>query len=99
MLSLIALILMILNLMSYLIIGAVILRWLIVFGVVNGYNSAVAAIMNMFDRLTDPLLNFIRRWIPSIEGLDISPAIALIGLWFLGSLIEEYTYPAAMGLR
>ncbi len=99
MLSVIALILMILDLMSYLIIGAVILRWLIVFGIVNGYNTVVSALMTMFDRLTDPLLNFIRRWIPTIEGLDISPAIALIGLWFISNLIEEYTYPAAMALR
>jgi YggT family protein len=99
MLSVIALILMILDLMSYLIIGSVILRWLIVFQVVNGYNFVVSGLMNMLDRLTDPLLNFIRRWTPPIGGVDISPAIALIGLWFLGNLIQEYAYPAAMALR
>jgi YggT family protein len=101
MLSLIALILMILNLMSYLIIGTVILSWLIAFGIVNGHSPIVSSFMNMLDRLTAPLLDLIRRWIPAIEGLDISPVIALIGLWFLGNLINEYAYPAAaaMALR
>jgi YggT family protein len=98
MLSFIALILMLLDLMSYLIIGAVILRWLIVFGIINVYSPAVNALMNALDRLTDPLLNFIRRWIPVLEGLDLSPVIALIGLWFIGNLIREYTSPVSMAL-
>ena len=43
-------------------------------------------------RLTEPLLRPIRRVIPSISGVDFSPVIALIGLWFLGRLIREYAF-------
>ena len=85
--------LVVLNLYIYVIIAAAILSWLVAFNVVNRYNDVVRAIWNLVTALTEPLLRPIRGMIPNFGGIDISPLILLLLIWFLEDVIERYIYP------
>ena len=90
--SLIELVLLLLRLYGWCIIAVAVMSWLLAFGVINAHSSVVRSVLELLYRLTEPLLRPIRRVIPSIAGVDFSPVIALIGLWFLGQLIREYAF-------
>jgi YggT family protein len=85
--------LVVLNLYIYVIIAAAILSWLVAFNVVNRHNDVVRAIWNFVTVLTEPLLRPIRGMIPNFGGIDISPVILLLLIWFLEDVIERYIYP------
>ena len=74
----------------WLLIAQAILSWLVAFGVVNRYNRAVATIGDFLWRVTEPLLRPIRRFLPDLGGIDISPVILILLLWFLRDLMFEY---------
>jgi YggT family protein len=84
------LILNLLNLYFYVILATVILSWLIGFNVINGANPYVRQISYALHRLTEPLLGPIRRFLPDLGGLDISPIILLLVLQFVQYLIIYY---------
>ena len=65
------------------IFAMVILSWLIGFNVINRHNQFVDMIWRMVNSLTEPVLRPIRRYIPSIGGMDLSPLILLFGVIFL----------------
>ncbi len=73
----------------WLLIASVVLSWLVAFGVVNTYNRFVRQIGEFLERITEPLLAPIRQVIPPIAGLDISPIILIIGLYFVRDLLVE----------
>ena len=85
--------LVVLQLYVYVIIASAILSWLVAFNVVNRYNDVVRSISNLVTALTEPLLRPIRDTIPSFGGIDISPVILLLLIFFLQRVIEEYIYP------
>jgi YggT family protein len=85
--------LLILQLYVYVVIASAILSWLVAFNVVNRYNEIVRSIGNVVTGLTEPLLRPIRNAIPSFGGIDISPVILLLLIFFLQRVIEEYMYP------
>ncbi len=85
--------LVVLQLYTYVIIAAVILSWLVAFNVVNRYNDVVRSIWNLVTALTEPLLRPIRAMVPNLGGIDISPFILLLLIFFLERVIEEYIYP------
>ncbi len=68
----------------------VVLTWLVQFNVVNTRNRFVYMVGNSLYRLTEPALRPIRRVIPHLGGLDISPVVLIIGLWFVRNLMFEY---------
>jgi YggT family protein len=74
----------------WLLIAQAVLSWLVAFGVVNRYNRAVATIGDFLWRVTEPLLRPIRRVLPDLGGLDISPVILILLLWFVRDLMFEY---------
>jgi YggT family protein len=76
-------VLIILNLYTYVIIAAVIASWLVGFGVINSYNQFARSVLRMLHALTEPVFGPIRRIIPPIGGLDLSPMIALLLIIFL----------------
>ena len=80
----------ILNLYSWLVIIAVILSWLVGFGVVNRSNQLVRMFYEASWRLTEPAFNYVRRYLPNLGGLDISPVIILLVIFFLRSFLREY---------
>ena len=69
-----------------------ILSWLLVFNVINRYNQFVATFSEISYRLTNPLLRPIRRIVPYIAGIDLSPMILILILYFLKNLLWEYSY-------
>ena len=77
------------SLVWWLILASVILSWLIAFNVINTGNPTVRQIARAVDSLTSPLLAPIRRFLPSIGGLDLSPIILLIALEFLRRFVVE----------
>jgi YggT family protein len=80
----------VLGLYWWVIIIYVIISWLIAFNVINTYNRFVYAIVGVFRKLVEPVLAPIQRIIPSFGGLDLSPIVLLLGLWFVRSLLAEY---------
>ena len=84
------LILELIELYTYVVVAAVIVSWLIAFGVLNTYNSFARSIVTFLDAATEPVFRQVRKIIPPIGGLDISPLIVLIGLQFLSYLISYY---------
>ena len=76
----------------YIIIASAIMSWLIAFNVINGYNQVVATIGNFLYAVTEPLLRPIRRFLPNLGGLDISPVILLLIIFFLQNVMIRYLY-------
>lgn len=77
----------ILDIYLFFIVIWVILGWLIAFGAVPTYNRFVAAIMDFLYRITEPALRRIRRFLPPIGGLDLSPIVLILGIYFLQILL------------
>ena len=79
----------VINIYFWIILAMVVMSWLVAFGIVNRSNPYVRQIGYALDRLTDPLLRPIRRILPDLGGIDISPIILLIGLQSLGILVDN----------
>ncbi|HEY7382099.1 MAG TPA: YggT family protein [Beijerinckiaceae bacterium] len=73
----------------YLLIASAILSWLVAFNVVNSRNDVVRAIWDFLYRVTEPALRPIRRFLPNLGGIDISPIILILLLLFVRNLIQE----------
>jgi YggT family protein len=80
----------IITIFIWLLIAQAILSWLVAFGIVNRYNRVVTTIGDFLWRVTEPLLRPIRRILPDLGGIDISPIILILVLWFLRDLMFEY---------
>ena len=85
--------LQILKLYSYIVIANVLISWLIAFNVLNTQNRFVYSILELTYRLTNPILNKIRRFIPNLGTLDISPIILLLLIWFIEMCMRLYVAP------
>jgi YggT family protein len=77
----------------YVVIAAVILSWLMAFGVMNPYNPYVRALHQALSAVTEPFLRPIRNAMPNLGAIDISPVILLIACFFLQGLIEQVIIP------
>jgi YggT family protein len=86
-------VMVVLNLYTWIIIAGAILSWLIAFGVVNIRNDFVRSIWNLFLALTEPFLRPIRNFLPSTGGIDISPIILLLAVMLIERIIIYYIYP------
>ena len=94
--ALLNLILRILDLYSYVIIAMAIMSWLLAFDVINFRNDFVRSIWTFLNAVTEPLLRPIRRILPNLGGIDVSPIILLLLLMFVQELIKEYAFRAVM---
>ncbi len=80
----------ILDIYTWIVIASVILSWLVAFNVINTHNRVVATIGETLYRLTEPVLGRIRRYVPAVGGLDLSPIVLLLGIYFVRMLLAEY---------
>lgn len=94
MLSLAVLIDKVIDIYTWIVIAGAIMSWLVAFGVVNISNKFIRMVVDVLYRLTEPVLRPIRRILPNLGGVDISPVILLLGLFFVRSLLWEYVWPA-----
>lgn len=83
------LILTVINIYFWIILAMVIMSWLVAFGIVNRSNPYVRQIGYALERLTEPLLRPIRRFLPDLGGIDISPIVLLIAMQFFGMLVTR----------
>tara|TARA_B100001057_G_scaffold152246_1_gene152277 strand:+ start:5009 stop:5308 length:300 start_codon:yes stop_codon:yes gene_type:complete len=90
--SLFILINQIIGIYSWILIINVIFSWLLSMNIFNTNNRIVIAIYYGTKKLTDPLLNPIRNFLPNLGGLDISPIILLLLLSLFSNLLKEYFF-------
>ena len=93
MIAIFYLVLQILKLYYYVVLANVLISWLVAFSVLNTQNKFVYSILEMTYRLTDPMLNRIRRFLPNLGTLDISPVILLVLIWFIEMCMHLYIKP------
>lgn len=74
---------LVLNVVIFIIIGQVIMSWLLAFNILNMSNQFVATIANALYQITEPLLRPIRSVVPNFGGLDISPIILFLAIYFI----------------
>ncbi|HVW91669.1 MAG TPA: YggT family protein [Devosia sp.] len=91
--ALLDVIMLILQLYWYVMLAMIIMSWLISFNVVNTRNQFVAQVWRVLNQLTDPVLRPIRRNLPNFSGLDLSPLIVFILIYFIEQVIYRYVYP------
>ncbi len=96
MLALIQTIIMALDIYWWLIIASAIFSWLYAFNVVNPRNQFVGSIGNFLYRVTEPALRPIRKVLPDLGGIDISPIILLLALFFIRQFILTTVAPALL---
>lgn len=92
----------VLTLYVYVIIAAAIMSWLIAFNVINPYNQFVRNLLYAFSAVTEPVLRPIRRMLPNMGGIDISPVILILGIIFIQSVLigtcgSGFIMPAVCG--
>jgi YggT family protein len=67
--------------------ASVILSWLMAFNVVNAYNPFVRSLWGALNAMTEPLLRPIRRVLPDLGGIDLSPLVLLLGVHFVRAVV------------
>ncbi|MBL6946834.1 MAG: YggT family protein [Rhodospirillales bacterium] len=81
------LIITVVDLYVWVVIAGVILSWLTAFNVINTQNRIVYMIGDVVHRLTEPALRPIRKFMPNLGGIDISPVVLLLGMIFLKQIV------------
>ncbi len=79
----------VITLYVYILIASAILSWLVAFNVVNSRNPVVSQIGEFLYRITEPVLRPIRNILPNLGGIDVSPIILILGLFFIRNLVFE----------
>jgi YggT family protein len=82
----------VLDVYMWIIIAEVVISWLIVFDVINIRNPKAQNLLNIIAKLTRPVMEPIRKVIPPIAGLDLSPVIAIFGIMLLQQVIYGIVY-------
>ena len=88
--SLLALIIQIINLYKFVLLIYIIATWLISFNIINTSNRFVYTAMEFLYRLCEPSLRLVKKYVPNLGNIDISPIIVYLLLWFIQSLLIEY---------
>ena len=83
----------IINLYIWVLIIHVIISWLVAFNVLNTSNRFVYSLLDVSHKLTSPPLDYIRRFLPNLGSIDISPVVLILGLMFLRNLVFEFLAP------
>jgi YggT family protein len=79
--------LLILNIAYFLVIVHFIMSWLVNFQVLNLRQPLVAQIWDGLNRLLEPVYSRVRRFLPNLGGIDLSPLIVIIVIFFLQRLV------------
>ncbi len=93
MIALLQTLLFILDILWFIIIASAIFSWLFAFNVINYSNQFVGQIGSMLYQLTEPLYRPIRRFMPNLNGLDLSPIVVLVIIFFLQRFIATSLIP------
>ncbi len=86
------LIIAILNLYGWVLICWIIISFLISFEIINRYNPIVSKVSEALYKMTEPVLRRIRRYMPDLGPIDISPIIVFLAIRFISNLLYTYLY-------
>jgi Predicted integral membrane protein len=92
--ALLDVLMVVLELYTWLVIASAIISWLVAFNVINTRNDVVRAIWNFLYQVTEPALRPIRSILPNLGGIDVSPIILLLIIFFIQQVIRYNIYPA-----
>lgn len=81
------LLIFLLDIYMYVIIASVVVSWLIAFEVINTRNPAAARLLDMLNRATEPVYRRLRKFIPPLGGMDLSPLAVIVIIYVLQSII------------
>ena len=87
-------VMIILNIATFLIIIQAVMSWLVAFNVLSIRNPNVRSIWSGLERMTEPLYRPIRNMLPPMGGLDLTPLVVILIIIFLRQVILRYLYPA-----
>jgi YggT family protein len=87
-------VLMVLDIYKWVVIATIVISWLIAFGIINTRNQLVDTVWRALNSLTEPVLRPIRRYMPRLNGLDLSPIVLFIIIYVIQQVIARYIYPA-----
>lgn len=87
--AIIALLFMILDFYYYIVIASVIMSWLIGFNIIQYSQPIVRSIYDFLYQLTEPVFAFVRRFLPPIGGMDLSPIVVIFALYALKIFIAK----------
>jgi YggT family protein len=65
------------------------LSWLVAFNIINTQNRFVYSVLEFTYKLTDPPLNYIRRFLPNLGSIDISPIVLILLIYFVSDLLKD----------
>ena len=82
----------ILNIYWWLVIIQAVVSWLIAFNIINTYSRPVAMVLDFLYRITEPALRPIRQFIPMMGGLDVSPLVLLLIIWFATMELRQFEF-------
>ena len=99
MIELLPFVAMLIDLYMWLVIASVILSWLAAFNMLNTRNRFIYSVGSALNRLTEPALSRIRRFIPNLGGIDVAPVVLILGLVFLREVVVLGWLARAAGAR
>lgn len=82
-------VLAILNIYEFVVIAAVVMSWLFSFNIINYNQQLVRLVWDVVSKLTEPLLSRIRSFLPNFGGIDLSPIVLLLGVFFLKNVVFQ----------
>jgi YggT family protein len=88
---------MVIQLVIWIIIAQVIISWLVAFNVINTSNQFVRSLLTGLDRLTEPMMRPIRRVLPDLGGIDLSPMVLILGLILIQRLVPALVFDIMAG--
>ena len=87
-----ALLIEILEIYKWVVILAVVVSWLTAFNVINTHNEFVRTALRLLYALTEPVFRPVRKVLPPIAGLDLSPIVVFVIIWFLQYTIQYLSF-------
>ena len=89
-------VMLVLRIATFIIIIQAVMSWLVAFNVLSIRNPTVRSIWSGLERMTEPLYRPIRNMLPPMGGLDLTPMVVILIIFFLQQVIVRYLYPAVL---
>ena len=87
--ALIQVVLVAINIYIFILIASAVMSWLLAFNVLNHRNQLVAVLSDFLYRVTEPALRPIRRFIPHLGGIDVSPVVLILVFYFIQIILTS----------
>jgi YggT family protein len=78
---------LLLDIYTFVIVAHVVISWLVAFGVLNLANPQATKLLEILGKATDPVMKPLRRYVPAIGGIDITPIIVIFGIMLLQRVV------------